>query len=131
MKVVFDTHIFVSAFAIPGSRAEDAMLRIIEGRDRLILSKSILKERLTTLSKKFGREREELARLAVFLSEVGEWVEPNRRVGELKDEPDNRILECALAGRADAVITGDRAMLGLGEYEGIKIMSLKDFLAAS
>lgn len=129
MKVVFDTNIFVSAFVIPGSQAEEAILRIMEGRDRLILSKAILQELLTTLSRKFGREREELAHVAVFLAEIGERVEPKRKVTLLKDEPDNRILECALAGQADAIITGDRAMLLLGEYKGIKIMTLKEYLA--
>ena len=128
MKVVFDTNIFVSAFVISGSRAEEAMLKIIEGRDRLIFSKAILQELLTTLSRKFSRDREELAHVAVFLAEIGERVEPNQKVTMLKDEPDNRILECALAGRADAIVTGDRAMLVLGEYKGIKIMTLKEYL---
>ena len=131
MKVVFDTNIFVSAFMISGSRAEQAMLKIVEGRDRLIFSKAILQELLTTLSRKFSRDREELAHVAVFLGEIGERVEPKRKVTLLKDEPDNRILECALAGRADAIITGDRAILVLGRYKGIKMMTLKEYLVIS
>ncbi len=108
MRVVFDTNIFISALAIPDSLAEQAILRIIEGKDRLILSKSILHEILTTLSRKFGRDREELARVAVYLTEIGEWVDPGRRAHVLRDEPDNRILECAIAGKAALVVTGDR-----------------------
>jgi predicted nucleic acid-binding protein len=46
----------------------------------------------------------------------------------VKDEPDNRILECALAGRAEAIITGDRALLALGEYGGVSIMGLREYL---
>jgi predicted nucleic acid-binding protein len=46
----------------------------------------------------------------------------------VKDEPDNRILECALAGRADAIVTGDRALLALGEYRGVRVISLRGFL---
>lgn len=131
MRVVFDTNIFVSALAIPGSRAEEAIIRILEGRDRLIISKAIIDELLTILSIKFGRGPEELARAAVFLSEVGEMVRPERRVHVLDDEPDNRILECALAGRADAIVTGDRAMLSLSAYKGVIILSLKDYLQAA
>ena len=41
MRVVFDTNIFVSAFVIPGSFAEKAILRIIEGIDTLVLSKRV------------------------------------------------------------------------------------------
>lgn len=128
MNVVFDTNGFVSALVIPGSRAEQAMLRVIEGRDQLIISRTIVKELLTTLSRKFGRDREELAHVAVYLAEIGRRVEPKRRLHVLEDEPDNRILECALAGRADIVVTGDRALLAVGQYEGVKIISLHEYL---
>ena len=131
MKVVFDTNIFISAFVISGSRAEGALLKILEGRDRLIFSKPILQELLATLSRKFSRDQEELAHVAVFLAEIGERVETKLKVSLLKDEPDNRILECALAGRANAIITGDRAILALGEYKGIKMMTLKEYLVIS
>ena len=53
MRVVFDTNIFVSALILPGSRAEQALTRIIEGTDHLILSKSILDELLGVLARKF------------------------------------------------------------------------------
>jgi predicted nucleic acid-binding protein len=46
----------------------------------------------------------------------------------LRDEPDNRILECAVTAKARVIVTGDQAMLALGEYRGIRILSLKDFL---
>jgi len=49
MKVVFDTNIFISAFVIPGSQAEKAVLRIIEGKDVLLLSKRILDELLSVI----------------------------------------------------------------------------------
>jgi hypothetical protein len=48
-------------------------------------------------------------------------------VKALPDDPDNRILECA-AG-ADAIVTGDRAMLALGAYAGARILRLADYLA--
>lgn len=47
----------------------------------------------------------------------------------LQDESDNRILECATVGKADVIITGDKEMLKLGSYKGIKIITLKDYLA--
>lgn len=128
MKVVFDTNIFISALVIPGSRAEEAMLRVVEGRDHLIISKAIIRELLTTLSRKFSRDREELAHVAVYLAEIGSTVSPTQQVNVLEDEPDNRILECALAGQADIVVTGDRAMLALGDYRGVKIITLQEYL---
>ena len=69
--------------------------------------------------------------MAVYLSELAEIVTPRRRLKVLRDEPDNRILECAVAGKADVVVTGDQAMLRLGSYRRIRILSLKDFLAGA
>ena len=130
MRVVFDTNIFVSAIAIPGSQAEKAMLRVIEGKDHLMISKDIIKELLTVLSGKFSRDQEELAHVGVYLAEIGELAEPKQKVKVLEDEADNRILECARAGHADVIVTGDRAMLALGEYQGIKIVSLREYLTS-
>ncbi|MGH8582178.1 MAG: PIN domain-containing protein [Gammaproteobacteria bacterium] len=42
----------------------------------------------------------------------------------LEDEADNRILECAIAGRAEAIVTGDHAMLRLGKYENVSILKM-------
>ena len=96
MRVVFDTNIFISALVIPASLAEKALSRIIEGRDGLVLSKDIIKEVLSVLSLKFGREREALSHVAVVLLDLGKLVRPDHRLRVLSDEPDNRILECAV-----------------------------------
>lgn len=45
----------------------------------------------------------------------------------LTDEPDNRILECALDAGADFIVTGDKDMLALKEFKYVKIMSLAKF----
>jgi len=128
MRVVFDTNIFISALVFPGGRAEAALLRIIEGKDQLITSKAIIQEVLSVLARKFSRNKEELARTAVFLAELGELAHPRKRINILADEPDNRILECALAGQADVIVTGDQAMLQLGEYRGPPILRLSEYL---
>lgn len=129
MRVVFDTNIFVSALVRPGGRAEQALVHVIEGRDTLILSKAIILETLSVLSRKFGRDKEESARVAVFLSETGQLVQPSQKLRILDDDPDNRILECAIEGKADAIVTGDHAMLQHGRHDGIKFLSLSEYLA--
>jgi putative PIN family toxin of toxin-antitoxin system len=129
--VVFDTNIFISAFVIPGSLAEKAILKIIEEEESLLLSKEIIAEGLSVLSSKFGRDREGLSHVAVTLSELAELVKSARRVKILKDEPDNRILECAIYGGADLLVTGDKKILQLREYKGVKIITLKEYLEPS
>jgi putative PIN family toxin of toxin-antitoxin system len=131
LKVVFDTNILVSALVFPGGRAEDALQRILEERDELFLSRAIVDELLGVLARKFARDAEELARVTVFLDELATTVKPTRRLRVLKDAPDNRILECAAAAGADRIVTGDRALLALGEYAGTRILSLREYLGTA
>ena len=130
MRVVFDTNILVSALVFPGGRGEAALLRVIGERDQLLLSKPILDELLGVLAAKFSRDAEALARIAVFLSENATTVRPRRKLHVVKDDPDNRVLECAVAGRAEVIVTGDKELLDLGEYSGIRIRSLRDYLGS-
>jgi uncharacterized protein len=128
LKAVFDTNIFVSALAIPGGQAERAIDLVIDARLDLCISKEIIHEALGVLAQKFSKGPEELSRTAVFLSELAALVVPRRKISALDDEPDNRILECAVTGNADIIVTGDRAMLNLKKYQGIRILSLRQFL---
>jgi uncharacterized protein len=66
----------------------------------------------------------------MLLADLGEMVWPERRLRVLKDQPDNRILECALEGQAAAIVTGDREMLKLDAFEGVRILSLRAFLSS-
>ena len=128
MKVVFDTNILVSALVFPGGRGEAALERIVVGRDDLVISQPIIDELLGILSRKFSRDAEELAHVAVLLAETGMLVKPRQRLRIVADEPDNRILECAVAGQADAIVTGDKALLELGEHDGVRIITLRAYL---
>jgi uncharacterized protein len=130
VRAVFDSNVLISALMFPGKQAEKATLRIIENRDQLLISKPIVDEVLEVLARKFARDPEELARVAVFLNDLAYMVRPRRRVRVLKDEADNRILECAVTGGADLIVTGDQAMLELGSFEGIQITSLRAYLEA-
>ena len=128
MKVVFDTNVLVSALIFPGGNGEQALLRVIEGKHHLLLSRAIVGELLEVLARKFARDREELARVAVFLAALAEIVEPGTSLDVLEDDADNRILECAIAGKAEMVVTGDKKMLELERYEGIQIVTLGEHL---
>lgn len=130
MRVVFDTNIFISALAIPGSSAEKAMLKVIEGGDTLIISRDIINEVLSVLSTKFSRDKEALSHVAVILSELGELVKPTQKVNIFKEDPDNRVLECAIHGKADFLVTGDKEMLQVREYKGVRIISLKEYVGS-
>jgi len=128
LKAVFDTNIFISALAIPGGQAERAIDLVIDGRVELFISKAIIHEVLGVLAEKFSRDADQIARTAVFLSEIAELVAPRRKLAILNDEPDNRILECAVTGGANIIVTGDKAMLNLKRFADIRIITLRQFL---
>lgn len=128
MRVVFDSNIFISALILPGGKADAAVLKVIDGEDTLIISHEIIDEVLTVLARKFSKDTEALSRVAINLAEIGETVRPAERLKVLDDDSDNRILECAIAGSGEAIVTGDKAMLMLKKYRHIRIISLSEFL---
>ena len=83
---------------------------------------------MTVLAHKFSHDREELARVAVLLDDIAEMIHPQTQLQVLEGDPDNRVLECAIAGKADVIVTGDKAILHLRDYQHIRILSLKDYL---
>ena len=66
--------------------------------------------------------------MAVYLSDLSVVVKPRRRFAVLADEPDNRILECAVTGGAEAIVTGDKALLALKNFRKVKLLRLRNYL---
>jgi putative PIN family toxin of toxin-antitoxin system len=125
MPVVLDSNAYVSAFVVPGGAASQLMAALLRGRAEPLISRPIMAEVLGVLGRKFAADREQLARTALFLSGFAEQVVPRERLNVLSDEPDNRVLECAVAGHARWIVTGDRQMLKLGHYEGVQIITVR------
>lgn len=128
LKVVFDTNIFISAFVIPGGKAEKAYLYAIKGDFVLYTSVSILTETVQKLREKFSWRREKIIQLLKSISQVATVVKTSPSINLLSDEPDNRILECAVSTKTNLIVTGDRHLLTLGSYRDIRIIKLADFL---
>ncbi|OAI46444.1 hypothetical protein AYO43_06205 [Nitrospira sp. SCGC AG-212-E16] len=63
-----------------------------------------------------------------MLTELAELIQPKERVSVFDDDPDNRILECAIAGQAKTIVTGDKAMLVVEISHGVRIISLNAYL---
>jgi predicted nucleic acid-binding protein len=63
-----------------------------------------------------------------LIAKVAEIVVPNVSVREVADDPDDdRILECAVAGHADIIVSGDQHLLRLKSFRGISVVSPTDF----
>lgn len=128
MRVVFDTNIFVSAFGIPGGHAETAYLAAVHGRFQLFTSVAILTETANVLRTKFEWSAERTQCLLENLSATATVLKTHPHLHVLEDEPDNRVLECALLAEADLIVTGDRHLLTLKRHERVTIITLAEFL---
>ena len=129
MRVVFDTNIYISAFAIPGGKAEEAYLQAIHGRFDLFTSIAILTETARVLQTKFDWAEERVRQAIQEISQTATVLRPRPTLHVLKDEPDNRILECAMAAQAHWIVSGDHHLLALKRHAESAIISLADFLA--
>ena len=129
MRIVFDTNVYICAFAAPGSRSSLALQLAARGVFELVVSPAILAELRRKLTEpKFGFSEAELDDADRDIGEIANVVEPEVELSVLDDEPDNRVLECAVAAGAVAIVTGDKELLSLENYEGIGIMTVADLL---
>lgn len=71
-------------------------------------------------------ERMSFVALLMVLSDVIELPDPIPRI--CRDEDDDRVIACAVAGRADVIVSGDQDLLALGPISDIPVMSAADFL---
>jgi putative PIN family toxin of toxin-antitoxin system len=129
LKVVFDTNIYISAFVIPGGNAEKAYIHAIDGYFELCTSVAILTELATKFDVKFGWEYHRISELIRSISNIATVFKTTPYLKILTDDPDNRVLECALKAGADFIVTGDKHLLKLKNYERLEIIRLSTFLS--
>ena len=129
VKVVLDTNIYISAILF-GRKPEEIRKLSQEGKIELLVSEAIIAEVAEVLRKKFDWESWQISQVIDEIRETAILVIPNQTLSVIKkDEDDNRILECAVEGKAHYIISGDkRHLLPLKEYQGINILSPAEFL---
>jgi putative PIN family toxin of toxin-antitoxin system len=135
MRVVLDANVFVSAL-ISGRGAPAAVLASWrEEAFDIVVSPAILGElerilHYPRLRQEYKLPNADIGRFLQLLREFAVEVSPVEELDVVKeDAADNRYLECALAGGASVIVTGDHHLLDLGQYEGIHILSPAGFLA--
>ena len=128
-RIVLDTNITISALFWKGyPRAVYDLVK--EGKVTLLSSAKIEEEFIRVLAyPKFGLTSAEILPIVNSLRKYAHFVEVKSKVDVVKEDPtDNIFLECALDGKADYIISGDRHLLNIGSHKGIQIMRAKDFL---
>lgn len=129
VKVVLDTNIYVSAILFGGNPEKIRKLSK-DKKIEVLISEAIVAEMAEVLRKKFNWESWQISQIIDEIREAATLVIPHQILSVIKrDEDDNRILECALEGNAQYIISGDkRHLLPLKDYRGIKILSPSEFL---
>jgi uncharacterized protein len=129
LKAVLDTNVYISVFLYP-RRPIFQLLRLAgRGHYQLLTSPAILQELGRVMREHFGIEERERVRRLKQIAAIAEIIIPQITLEVIKeDPPDNRILECAVAGQADLIVSGNRHLLRLKSDEGIPIVRPIDFL---
>ena len=131
MKAVVDTNIFVSSFF--GGNPRKVIDLWKTGKLTLCLSGPIVAEYTAVLRRLGLKGEDELSELLDLFAR-GTYVLFAAKTPSLKivhDNPaDDKFIECAVALKADFVITGDRALRDIGDYMGIRILNPQEFLEA-
>ena len=130
MRVVLDTNAFISSFL--GTQSPRRIIELWkEDRIILCLSREIVDEYVEVLERlgfESGTEVEEILQLfarsfhSLFIAKT-----PDLKIVE-NDPDDNKFFECAVALKAEIIIAGDKAVLGVKKYAGIDVLSPKEFV---
>lgn len=129
MRITVDTNVLISALGWNG--AEAAVIEmVLDSSLVLCLSAQILSEFYRVVNyPKFGFTDEEIDGFIGRLLTNSIIVNPSQSINAVADDPDdNKIIECAVEGKAEYIISGDRHLLSLGEYKNVKILRASEFL---
>jgi hypothetical protein len=135
LRVVLDANVVVSAFLQPKGPSGGILRHSLEKKNfELVLSEAILNEIRNTL--RYPRVRRHLKlpdlEIEVRIASIGILADLVPGVVEVravqKDPDDDKYLGVALEGRAEYIISGDHHLRDLGEFQGIQILSPRQFV---
>lgn len=129
MRVVADTNVLVSALLF-GGVSDQVFLAGLRGEIQLVTSDPLLKELERILKNKFKLDVQLVRGVIEEVRNVAEVVEVSSHINVISHpEEDNRVLECAVDGKADFIVTGDtKHILPLKEFRGIRILTPSEFI---
>ena len=130
MRVVFDTNVWVSRLLLAGSASAQAVDKALVGFD-VMVSGPLVEEIADVLSRdKFDQfvsvwDREEFLRRILQIATIAPVLS---EVHDCRDPDDNRLLALALDSESDCIVTGDRDLLLLNPWRGVRLVSPREFL---
>jgi putative PIN family toxin of toxin-antitoxin system len=129
VRVTADTHILVSGLTFPEGDPRTLLELARAGAIDLACSDVILDGVADVLVRKFEWPDPDVQEARRQFGLFARRVVPTQAVHAVTDDPDdNAILECAVAASAEYIVSGDRHLLQLGAFRGIRVLKVADFL---
>ena len=129
IRATVDTNILISGLVYGRGKPHDLLQRALAGEISLTISQSIVDEMADVLARMFGATPEETAEAREIVAEAARMVTPSVELNVIAhDPPDNRVLECAVSAGSDYIVTGDKDLLRLKQFNGIRIVTVAEFL---
>ncbi len=130
MRVVLDTNVLVSALIKPG-KPRDLLNKLVKDK-QLILCKAIIEEFIEVAeNRKVARytSEEDLTLFITIVAKASKIVKVKSKFRAVNNDPDDDVIvQVAYDGKADFIVSGDKHLLALGEFKGIKILTIDEML---
>lgn len=129
LRIVLDTNVLISGLLHAG-KSKELVDEALEGRVLILCSRQILSEFERVISReKFKLTKKQQLTIFQFVNRLPRHVKVRSRFKVIKEDlTDNMILNCAYDGRADYIVSGDKHLLNLKEFKGVKILSVAGIL---
>jgi len=126
MKIVLDANVVIAAFASRGLC--ESILELCFHSHEIVLSQELLDEILRNLRQKIKLSGGIVEDIDNFLREHSSIVSPIPLAADLCRDPDDvKILGLAVAANADCIVTGDKDLLVLKQFQGVPIVTPRSF----
>jgi putative PIN family toxin of toxin-antitoxin system len=128
-RLVVDSNVWISALVFGGTPRQVFELIVHDGL-RLVVSAEILTEVRRVVGVKFPDFTDDVeALIEVIQDHIDAISLGSITIDVCRDPDDNRVLETAILGGAGALVSGDKDLLVLGDYQGVPIVTPQDWLA--
>jgi uncharacterized protein len=126
MKVVIDTNLLIDGATDDYNYGNRIVDEVINGKIEAYANMATLNENRLLSNRKI-RDKNYLSKLNEFFDAVQPSGRVQERIRVVEDPEDNKLLESAVAARAEYVVSSDKHLLTLKEFEGIKIITPAEF----